>query len=541
MTPALLVALSACGPDGGDTPAAPAELPPSALLSRVSIDLRGVRPSIEELEEVDADPTRLDAAIDEYLADPRFEERVVDLFSEIWLTRTETFPVNFEAFDLTGFDYADVIRSVGEQPLRAVGHVAANDLPITDLVTADWTVADPILARMWPVDYPSGQDGWQRVPWTDGRPAAGVLVSNSVYWRYPSTDSNANRKRANQVSRILLCHDYLTRPIDFDRNVNLLDEGALQDALRNNEGCVNCHATLDPFAAYFFGFWTYEFTANEVSNYHPSRERLWESALGTAPAFYGEPGDGLEDLGWQIAADERFPQCLTEQVTELLLRRPADLLDADRLTAHREALVSEMTLRPLFRSVVTSPEYRAAESDPAGRAVPAKMMTPDLLATTVQDLTGFAWVGTSGQDLLRTDLAGFQTLAGGADGLTVTASSREPNTTVLLVQERLAEAASDYVVEHDLADPAAARLFRDVKFTETPDTGRDVMVTQIRSLHRRVLGRDVAADGPEVAANLELWSELYALDQDVPRAWAGLLTALLRDPRLPVLLTRSHT
>jgi hypothetical protein len=416
VTPALLVALSACGPDGGDTPAAPAELPPSALLSRVSIDLRGVRPSIEELEEVDADPTRLDAAIDEYLADPRFEERVVDLFSEIWLTRTETFPVNFEAFDLTGFDYADVIRSVGEQPLRAVGHVAANDLPITDLVTADWTVADPILARMWPVDYPSGQDGWQRVPWTDGRPAAGVLVSNSVYWRYPSTDSNANRKRANQVSRILLCHDYLTRPIDFDRNVNLLDEGALQDALRNNEGCVNCHATLDPFAAYFFGFWTYEFTANEVSNYHPSRERLWESALGTAPAFYGEPGDGLEDLGWQIAADERFPQCLTEQVTELLLRRPADLLDADRLTAHREALVSEMTLRPLFRSVVTSPEYRAAESDPAGRAVPAKMMTPDLLATTVQDLTGFAWVGTSGQDLLRTDLAGFQTLAGGADG-----------------------------------------------------------------------------------------------------------------------------
>lgn len=530
MTPALLVALSGCGPDGGDVAPAPAELPPSALLSRVSIDLRGVRPSIVELEEVDADPTRLDAAIDEYLADPRFEERVVDLFSEIWLTRTETFPVNFEAFDLTGFDYADVIRSVGEQPLRAVGHVAANDLPITDLVTADWTVADPILARMWPVDYPSGQSGWQRVPWTDGRPAAGVLVSNSVYWRYPSTDSNANRKRANQVSRILLCHDYLTRPIDFDRNVNLLDEGALQDALRNNEGCVNCHATLDPFAAYFFGFWTYEFTANEVSNYHPSRERLWESALGTAPAFYGEPGDGLEDLGWQIAADERFPQCLTEQVTELLLRRPADLLDADRLTAHREALVSQMTLRPLFRSVVTSPEYRSAESDPAGRAVPAKMMTPDLLASTVQDLTGFAWVGSSGQDLLRTDLAGFQTLAGGADGLTVTASSREPNTTVLLVQERLAEAASDYVVEHDLAEPTAARLFRDVKFTETPDTGRDVMVAQIRALHRRVLGRDVAADGPEVAANLELWTELYALDQDVPRAWAGLLTALLRDP-----------
>jgi hypothetical protein len=524
--------LLACGaPPATEAPPGPAPLlDDAALLTRLSIDLRGVRPTPAELERLAADPTQLDVLRDEFLQDPRFEGRVADLFSEVWLTRSETFPVNFEAFDLEGVAYADLVRSVGEQPLRTVGYVAANDLPVTDLVTADWTLADPILGALWPVDYPAGDDGWRKVKWTDTRPSAGVLVSNSLYWRFPSTDSNANRKRANQVSRILLCHDYLTRPIEFDRNVNLLDEGALADALRTNEACVNCHNTLDPLSAYFFGFWTYEFTSNEVSQYHPSRERLWSDYLGTAPGFYGEPGDGLADLGWQIAADERFPQCLTQQVTELLLRRDADLLDADSLTAHREALLSDLTLRPLFRSVVSSPEYRNAESDPEGRNVPSKMVTVDLLASTVEELTGFRWIGTSGQDLLRTDAAGFQTLAGGADGVTVTTTAREPNTTLLLVQERLAEAAADYVVEHDLADPGAARLFTGIDFTETPDTDRDAVVAQLRALHLRVLGHDVAADGPEVAANLELWSELYTVDGDVPRVWRSVLTALLRDP-----------
>ena len=36
--------------------------------------------------------------------------------------------------------------------------------------------------------------------------------------------------------------------------------------------------------------------------------------------------------------------------------------------------------------------------------------------------------------------------------------------------------------------------------------------------------------GPEVTANLELWSELYAIDHSPAEAWVGLLSVLLRDP-----------
>ena len=56
------------------------------------------------------------------------------------------------------------------------------------------------------------------------------------------------------------------------------------------------------------------------------------------------------------------------------------------------------------------------------------------------------------------------------------------------------------------------------------------MVTQIQALHLRLFGRHVAADGPEVAANLALWEDLYEVSLTIEDAWAGLLTVLLRDP-----------
>lgn len=535
MSRLLLLALIACTGERSEPPASDREIAPRQLdgidqLTRASLDLRGVRPSAAEIERLEADPEALSALVDEYLHDDRFSDRLADLFSEVFLTRTESYLVSFEGYPVEDIPLAALLRSVGDEPLQMLGYIAENDLPLTDLVTADYTMANEVLARMWPVDYPGGGTGWKKVRYTDGRPAAGLLSANALWWRYQSTDSNANRGRANTVSRLFLCHDYLTRPIEFDRNVNLLDSEAVGEALRTNPGCINCHVSLDPLAAYFFGFTFYEATGGELSRYHPERERNWTYMLGTPPAFYGQPGDDLSDLGRQIASDSRFPECLVEHTTELLLRRDVSSLDMETLTAHREALLQGgMKLRPLLKSVLMSSEYTAADEDTPG-GVPLKLVTPNLLLSQVKDLTGFDWRTADGWSLLESDAMGFLTLAGGADGAYVVKNATSPNPTLLLVQERLAEAASDYVVASDAADRSQARLFTAVDFTETPETDRDAMVAQIQLLHLRLFGDRVAADGPEVEANLSLWSDLYALEPDPARAWAGLLSALLRDP-----------
>lgn len=530
-----LVVLAACTGASeplptAQTPASPARLAAVDQLTRASLDLLGVRPSISDIDRVSADEAALGVIIDEYLADPRLSARIADLFSEVFLTRTESYLVSFEAYGVEDIATPDLLRSIGDEPLQMLGYLTTNDLPLTDLVTADYSMGNEVLARLWPIDYPDSATGWQKVHYTDGRPAAGLLSSNSLWWRYTTSDSNANRGRANVVSRLFLCHDYLTRPIDFDRNVNLLDAEALSDALRTNPGCMNCHISLDPLAAYFFGFSYYEFTGNELAMYHPERERNWTQLLGTPPSYYGQPGDDLSDLGRQIASDNRFPECIVEHTAELLLRREVSSLDMETLTRHREALLAGgMKMRPLLKSLLLSDEYIAADDATAG-GVPLKMVTPDLLSSQIEDLTGFTWQSVDGWSLLQSDAMGFLTLAGGADGTYVVKNATAPNSTLLLVQERLAEASADYVVASDAADRSNAKLFTEIDFTETPETGREAMVAQIQRLHLRLFGDRAAADGPEVVANLALWSDLYAIDPDPTRAWSGLLSALLRDP-----------
>ena len=502
----------------------------SELLVRASIDLRGVRPSPAELERVMADPERLGELLDAFVDDPRFASRMADLYGEVYLTRAEAYYVDVDDYDVEEISQAEFIESIGREPLEMIRHIAAEELPYTELVTGDWTMANEVTGAIWPIDRPTGE-GWLRSAYTDERPSAGVLSTNALWWRYTSTDSNANRKRANAVSRILLCDDYLVRPIDFDRNVNLLDQDAVNDALTDNPSCVSCHVSLDPLASYFYGFWHYnQGSPADVSTYHPERENRWRQTTGIAPAYYGEPGYSLSDLGQQIASDPRFVECAVEQAWELLLRRDASLADTATLTEHREAfLAGGLTLRALYRSLLESPEYRAGSTDAPGY-VPKKMVTPRLLASQVEGLTGYRWT-REGFDLLASDSRGYLTLAGGADGYYVTEPTRFPNATLLLVQERLAESAAHHAVAHDREHPEDARLFDRIDWTETPQTDREAMVEQIQALHLALFGAAVAPDGPEVGANLELWSALYDVQYETPHlAWEGLLSALLRDP-----------
>lgn len=518
-----------------DSPSTPSEqtvqvpqMSAAELLTRTSLDLRGRRPSAAELDAVRADPAALDGLIDGYLADPAFGDRMADLWSEVYLTRTESFYIS--AADYGMEDDAGFRAAVGDEPLRILARVADQDLPWTELVTGDWTMADELLAAAWPLEREGGE-GWQVARYTDGRPAAGVLATNGLWWRYTSTDSNANRGRANQVSRILLCNDYLVRPIDFERNVDLLDEEAVLDAITNNEGCIACHTSLDPLASYLFGFWTYvPDSVVDASRYHPEREQLWQQYTGVAPGYYGAPGSSLSDLGGQIAADPRFPECAVQQAFELLLRRDATVADMDRLAGHRAAFLDgDLTLRSLVRSVLSDPWYRAGATDLEG-AVPRKLMTPDLLADQVAALTGFRWE-YAGIDMMSTDSVGLRTLAGGADGASVAATATAANATLVLVQERLSEAAAVHAVVTEAALPLDQRtLFSQVDLEQDPSLAPGATAAQIQRLHLLVLGDEVAQDGEEVQAAQALLAELISIEGDVALAWAGLLSALMRDP-----------
>jgi len=510
-----------------DEQVAVAPIPTAATLRRASLDLRGVLPTVDELDQLESDPNLYPEMVAAWMDDPRFGARVRDQFAEVFLTRQDYYYVFASEYGLD--NEVAFVASVGDEPLRIISTIFEDDLPWTEAVTGDWTMADNILAQAFPVDYPDDGSGWMAVQYTDGRPPAGVLATNGMWWRYPTNSSNLNRGRANAISRIFLCEDYLSKSIEFDRNVNLLDEDSLNSALQTNPGCVACHNTLDPLASYLFGFdYRLYDSMLDTTYYHPEREQGWEDTTGIAPGYYGEPGYTLDQLGHQIAADPRFPRCLAEQMFGLYVGRSATVDDFDHVTDLRNVLIgSEMRVRPLLTAVLTSDEY--VLGGPSDDALHKRMLSADLLSSLMVDLTGFRFMN-DGYDVLKSDAYGVRTAAGGVDGVFALQPATEPNTTILLVHERVAQAAADSAVDFDLDNPSSARLLTVVDGTESPDVHPELMAEQLQALHRRIFGKSVDVEGPEVEAGLALWTDLYDLSGDRRVAWKGVVSALLRDP-----------
>jgi len=531
----IMLLLLACGgadPSETQSRSASAEFDAGEMLTRASLDIRGVRPNPEDVARIHQTPDDLDTLIEGYLTDARFPERVIDLYSEIYLTQGEQYSVPFSAFDFDeGITNADYARSIGDEPLQILAHIAAEDLPYTDLVTADWTMHNHVLSQMYPTDYPDGETGWQLAHYTDDRPTAGVLSTNGMWWRFLSTPSNQNRKRANQISRIFLCNDYLTKPIDFDRDVNLLDEEAVADAIQHDPGCVSCHVSLDPLGSYLYGFWYVDETsAGDTTIYHPEREQGYLSLGGPNPGYFGQAGSSIADLGHKIASDPRFIECAVETAFTRLMGRDATIDDSDALTVHREALLDgDLTLRSLFSSIVSHPRYRSAVSAPDGFAE-RKLVTSNLLASQVKGVTGYLWT-QGGVEMMKSDSIGVGNLAGRADGQRMVRNNRSPNATMLLVNARLAEAATAHLLTTEAVQEQGDRqVFTEVDFSETIQTDRPAIVAQIRRLHAIVFGRQIDEDGEEVAANIALFEELLEATSDPYVSWGGLMIALLRDP-----------
>ena len=502
------------------------EMSPSQQLTRASLDLRGIRPSQQELEAVEADPDTLAFLVEDFLYHPNFGQRVRNLFAEIYLTRVEDWPRSASEVGLSDYK-PEYLASVGEEPLHILSQIAEEDLPYYTVATADWTMANEVLGAIWPVDYPDGETGWKKVKYTDSRPTAGVLSTNAMWWRYTSTSANANRGRANAMTRILLCDDYLTRSIEFSRDVNLLDDDAVRHAIQTNPGCVACHYSLEPLSAFFWGFF-YSSDNYDMSLYRPEKEQLWREYGLSAPAYYGTSGYNLGDLGQMVSEDGKLAECVTKQVFEGLMRRKSTVQDSERLDGfRRDFLQGDQTLRALYRSVVLSPAYLGTAED--GASVDAKLIDIELFGSQLEGLTGYRFF-VDGYDMLRSDDKGLRTLGGGVDGENNMVVASAANSTIMLVQQRIAEAAARYVVQEDFRSPETARLLTEIRSSATPMENPNEFAQQIQALHLRIFGRRVLKDGPEVEANAALWKQIYAVSADSYESWAGLLTALFRDP-----------
>lgn len=533
----LVLALAACdGPPPVDAaPQVSVRVPLSAprLARRLSLDLRGVLPDVAELDAVEADPGALDGLIDAWLDDPRLEDRLVDLLAEQWHTRVDEYDIRYYDYGLAPDQEHAFERAVGEEPLRLMAHVATQDVPWSDIVQADWTRADPLLASLWPLDCDPGE-GWQTCRWSDGRPAAGVLSSNGLWWRYSTSSFNLSRARAAAISRLLICEDIAGRPVSFSATPSLLDEDGTAAAVASEPACVGCHASLDPLAAALFGFFPVErYSVAEMTRYHPEREPSGPGSLGVGMAWFGQPVAGLAHLGAAIAADPRFASCAVETFAAGLWRRPVGLGDRDALDALRvDFQGSGLQVRPLIRALLAGERYQVgaltadADAETLESERTERLLPPEVVGQALTALTGFRWTYEA-FDVLRSDETGYRVLAGGVSGTSVVQPQREPGLTWLALHQRLAEAAAGHVVHAELVTGDADTALLDGADLDL-DTDEAAFGAVVERLHWQLLA--VRPTDLELAESAALWDRVAEISGP-EIAWQALVGLLFLDPR----------
>ncbi len=516
----------------------PEFLTPQEHLVRISMALRGTRPSLDDLDAVRDDPSLVPDYVDAYMDGPGFEETIRDLHNDAFHTDAEgQLPALGPLSDVQPFVISESVMATAT---RLAERIVVEDRPYSELVTGDTWVIDDIVAEVYGID--DGGSGWREVSIPGDRPAAGILSDNAFFLRHESARANFHRGRANAVSSALLCLDYEDNNIELDDGVELSDPEAVAMALTTNPACMACHETLDPLASHFFAYpgnpMANDITAYPLGDFYvDGLADGWQDTTGRAPAYFGEETADVGELGEAIAADPRFSACAARRFQAYFMRMriedvPEDIVESLQVTFEE----SDLQARALVREIVLSDAFRvaAAASEADADDVHGYLRArPFQLARLMEDLTGFRWEldvqllqptqGAGVIDFARSSAIGFQVLGGSGDSLTVFESVDTTNATTSLFLRQLAAESASFVVEQD-AQSNTPRLLADGIVSDD-----DAVRAQLVHLFERIYGERVEPDSEDVGDALTLFNGVLDASGDPARAWKATLTAMLRD------------
>jgi hypothetical protein len=187
------------------------------------------------------------------MRDPRFGQ-FVDEFASQWLS--------LEKLDVVAIDAAryprlsrDVRAELRREPAEYLKHLLAQNRPLRELITSDYVVVNEMVADYYELpDRP--ESGLAFVPLRHGRGDLGGLLSQAGILAGLSDGRESNPvKRGAWLARKIIAEP----PDDPPPNVPELKEDAaanlsLRERLelhRNQKGCAQCHAGIDPWGLPF--------------------------------------------------------------------------------------------------------------------------------------------------------------------------------------------------------------------------------------------------------------------------------------------------
>ncbi len=380
--------------------------------------------------------------------------------------------------------------AVAREGLELINYIVRNNRPITELVTADYTMVNWYSQKVYDAElvnpeatfaelsdaeapceaYYSGySDATLRHDPYDFKPAkinrqlehttaiphAGILTSAMFLNRFPTTNTNRNRHRSYIVYDKFLDTDILE--IEGSRPEDAIDTSSANPTL-DNPACYTCHTVMDPVAS-AFQHW------NDRGRRIPStlNASSWSSNGISTAGLAGkilpiERGNSqfetmLQWLGNEISQDPRFMRAITRHlyngiIGQDLLNAPGDNADADTVTAYnaQRGILSNIgkamaadnwNVKTAITGLLLSPYYRANTVDTkkvaaADHIGSSRLLSPEMLQRKLKATLGFDWYE------LRENDQDNRIMFGGIDSDSVIDRIHEPSGLMVAMQERMA-------------------------------------------------------------------------------------------------------
>lgn len=334
------------------------------LATRLSYFLWSSMPDDELLELAKqnklSDPQVLDAQVDRMLRDSR-SDSLSEQFASQWLGLRNLDGISRDPEAFPQFDEA-LVRSMTIETQRLFAHAVRENLPIGELLGADFTFVDRRLAEFyglpWNADW--RDDAFHRVSLSDS-PRRGILTHASVLTltSYPTRTSPVMR------GKWILESVLGTPPPDPPANVPPLEDtsavaatASMREQLaihRANPSCASCHRVMDQLG---FGFEDFD----AIGRYRGDEP---VDAAGELPG--GRAFDGGKQLAEILRNTEstRFAATVTEKLLAFALGR--ELTPADRCVTEQVAgacSAEDYRLADVIKQVIASRPFQYFQVEP---------------------------------------------------------------------------------------------------------------------------------------------------------------------------------
>ena len=502
----------------------------------------------------------LSAIMDGLMNEDAFYQRVGEMYNDLLLTNRDAddrgaVDNNFDTDAFANRDYYEDNFSGNQRsdlreaanygfaraPVELITYVIRNNRPFTEILTADYMMVNPYSAVILGVNagdsnFPFDSDGVQAnhdpddfrpvssVVQQNGDqvPLAGVIATHSFLARYPSTNTNVNRKRARFVFDYFLGID-----IEDLASRDGLDLENVIGAVPTYEDpqCTVCHEVMDPIA----GLFTKRDNDGEFdrdNTYQHTRTtsgvpRMVPAGYTLDPADVLPAGEEFQPLKWmaqRLAADDRFAdktvRTVLKGLTGIEATTPATIAFIN--DTKNRFIASNFDFKALVKDIVLSDYFRARNLDPAESPASyadigsGRLLTPEELDRRIRSVAGdgYSWRGPNS----NSGLGGrHHLLYGGIDSDEVTIRTTTATSLMDGIQERIANQVACERVADDLYN--AGLLFPVADENDTPDNGagESAIRDNIVHLHKYLLGEEYAANDPEVNATYQLFVDARAL------------------------------